>query len=141
MFTPKGFTETSDGRGPRLDVVSGIHEGVSVPLESDVCSLGASEDDDIILRDARVNKGHATIRIYGKKLAVEASGGDVSVDGQWLSKGVGCRATFPVTIGIGDASLRLHQLNESYLFNSRQQFSDYLNNRIVRSGIMGALAF
>lgn len=92
-----------------LEIVHGIHKGVSIPLESNVCRIGSDTDSDILLNDADVGVAHVIIRVHGRKLAIEAAGGDVTVNDRLLVRGTGCRVQLPVTMKIGKAELRLHR--------------------------------
>lgn len=98
---------------PELRVVGGLHKGVCVALEGDSYSLGSTANEDIVLRDAGVKPQHAVLRIVGQDVRVEAMGGDLTVGGELLLVGHGCRLRMPVDILIGEASLHLSRNGDS----------------------------
>ncbi|NJM34468.1 MAG: hypothetical protein HC850_06880 [Rhodomicrobium sp.] len=91
----------------QLKVLAGVHEGVSIPIEFGEYSIGSVPDADIVLRDDGVAPYHVIIRFEKSDLRVEAVGGDVSLDGETLEGGHGCRIKLPAELTIGDATLRL----------------------------------
>ncbi|MDY1016409.1 FHA domain-containing protein [Pseudomonas coleopterorum] len=92
---------------PELNVLSGLHAGAVVALESGLCRIGAHEDCDIVLRDPQIRPAHLTVHVHRRFLAIEATGGDVMVGAVRVSQGHGYRCTLPVHMSIGETSLRL----------------------------------
>lgn len=92
-----------------LEVMSGFHRGVVVPLEQPVCRIGSSPQSDVILSDDDITAEHVTLRFHARMVAIEAVGGDVEVGGKCLKQGTGWRTNLPVTIAIGDVQLQLSQ--------------------------------
>lgn len=48
---------------PTLEVIAGLHTGVSVSLDEPAYCLGASDEVDLVLRDAGVAPRHAVLRL------------------------------------------------------------------------------
>lgn len=90
-----------------LEVKSGLHGGVAVPLEQPVCRIGSSQLADVMLSDAAVAPDHVTLRFHARMVAIEAIGGDVEANGRPLARGTGWRTDLPVTLIIGDVTLQL----------------------------------
>lgn len=90
-----------------LQVKSGLHGGVAVPLEQSVCRIGSSPCADVMLSDAVVAAEHVTLRFHARMVAIEAVGGDVEANGRPLARGTGWRTDLPVTLIIGDVKLQL----------------------------------
>lgn len=94
-----------------LNVLEGVHQGVSLPLDMAACSIGAGQQADLVLGDAGVAELHVTLRLSARQVAVEALGGDVRViiEGRetQVSKGSGYRARLPFELVVGQARLRL----------------------------------
>jgi hypothetical protein len=91
----------------QLNVLSGIHEGVSIPIGYGEYSIGSVPDADIVLRDDGVAPYHVIIRFEKTDLRVEAVGGDILIDGETLEGGHGCRVRLPSELTIGQASIQL----------------------------------
>lgn len=92
---------------PTLDVLTGLHAGVTVDLEGPVCRIGADVHCDIVLSDPQIAPFHLTLQLDPRHLAIEAIGGDVMIGERLLSRGHGCRCRLPVELSIGATSLRL----------------------------------
>ncbi|MFC3282187.1 SctD/MshK family protein [Litchfieldella rifensis] len=92
-----------------LEVMSGFHRGVVVPLEQPVCRIGSSPQSDVMLSDDDITAEHVTLRFHARMVAIEAVGGDVEVGGKYLKQGTGWRTNLPVTITIGNVRLQLSQ--------------------------------
>lgn len=94
-----------------LNVLEGVHQGVSLPLDMAACSIGAGQQSDLVLGDAGVAELHVTLRLSARHVAVEALGGDVSVISGGretrVGKGSGYRARLPFELVVGQARLRL----------------------------------
>jgi hypothetical protein len=88
-----------------LSVISGVHRGVTYALESRDCRIGSAPDADIVLRDAGVAAEHARLRLERGAACIEATGGDIIVDGEPIVKGRGCRTRLPVRLRLCGAEL------------------------------------
>lgn len=100
----QGRTSTSS---PVLEIIAGLHRGVSLVLDKDEYRIGGAPGADIVLRDAGLEPDHAVLRIDRKGARVEATGGDVSFDGGVLAKGHGCQMRFPMELSFGAARIRI----------------------------------
>jgi hypothetical protein len=89
-----------------LSVISGVHRGVTYALESRDCRIGSAADADIVLRDAGIAAEHARLRLERGVAYIEATGGDIIVDGEPVIKGRGCRTRLPVRLRLCDAELQ-----------------------------------
>nr|WP_300311855.1 EscD/YscD/HrpQ family type III secretion system periplasmic domain-containing protein [Halomonas sp.] len=92
-----------------LEVTDGFHRGVTIPVEQPVCRIGSSSQSDVMLSDTGVAAEHVTLRFHARMVAIEATGGDVTVGGKVLTQGTGWRTNLPVTFEMGDAKLQLSQ--------------------------------
>jgi hypothetical protein len=90
-----------------LDVVKGLHAGVSVSLDEPVYCIGASDEADLVLRDSGIAPRHTVLRLEGKIVAVEAVGGDVFASEKRIPQGKGLRLPLPVELTLGEAHVRL----------------------------------
>jgi hypothetical protein len=91
-----------------LDVLSGLHYGVRAPIDAEACTIGSSPGCDLVLSDGGIANEHLNLRFYGRQVAVNATGGAVTIEGQpTLQRGYGCRAKLPLTLMVGDAKLRI----------------------------------
>ena len=91
-----------------LDVLSGMHHGVRAPIDGEACTIGSSPNCDLVLSDRDIAREHLQLRFYGRQVAINAIGGAVIVEGRpALQRGYGCRVKLPVTLVIGDATLRI----------------------------------
>lgn len=95
-----------------LEILDGLHQGVSLPLDKAVYRVGHSPDSDLILGDDDIVAQHLLLRIFPDQVAVEALGGDVSVaspDGprQLIGQGHGLKVRLPVELTVGKARVRL----------------------------------
>ncbi|HET7314023.1 SctD/MshK family protein [Salinisphaera sp.] len=121
-------------RRPQLRVTGGAHAGAASELAYSGCRIGSADDDDIVLSDAGVVAHHLTIRTYGQRVAVEASGGEIQLNGARLESKTGMRTSLPVDIRIGQAALRLES-------EARFELPSAMVAKIKRAGsITGAVA-
>lgn len=95
-----------------LEILDGLHQGVSLALDKAVYRVGTSSDTDLILGDAGVAEQHLVLRISGDQVAVEAVGGEVGIIGpdggsMVLRQGHGQRTRLPLELSVGHARLRL----------------------------------
>lgn len=90
-----------------LEVRSGLHSGVAVPLEQPVCRIGSATGCDVILSDADVAAEHVILRFHARMVAIEAVGGAIEANGKLLAQGTGWRSPLPVTLAIGEVKLTL----------------------------------
>lgn len=97
----------SDGAQPQLEIVQGLHAGARIDLEDGEYTFGPTPNSDIVLRDKGVSTQHALLRVERGQVRIEATGGDVRVDGVTVAVGHGCRVRLPAAITIGEATLRL----------------------------------
>jgi hypothetical protein len=89
--------------GVTFEVVSGLHGGVLLMLENGDYQIGSTPEADIVLRDPGVAPAHAILGIQRGAVRLEATGGDVGVGGQVISKGHGCRLKLPLDLSLGGA--------------------------------------
>jgi hypothetical protein len=93
-----------------LAVVDGVHQGVSLPLERNVYSIGSEPSVDIMLADTGVAPEHGIVRLHGGTVIVEAAGGDIGLGKRHrIVRGHGCRTTLPVELKLGTAVLRIER--------------------------------
>lgn len=93
-----------------LDVLDGIHRGVAASIPGGTCAIGSSGSCDFVLADPEIAPDHLRLRFYGRQVAVDAVGGPVVVDGsRQLAQGHGCRVALPVTLELGEASIKIHR--------------------------------
>ncbi|QEM82265.1 FHA domain-containing protein [Halomonas binhaiensis] len=90
-----------------LEVTDGFHRGVTIPIEQPVCRIGSSSQADVMLSDTDIGAEHVTLRFHARMVAIEATGGNVSIGGKVLAQGTGWRTSLPVTFEMGDAKLQL----------------------------------
>lgn len=90
-----------------LEVTSGLHRGVVIPLEQPICRIGSDHQADVILSDKGIADEHVTLRFHARMVAIEALGSDVNVGDKCLKQGTGWRTNLPVTLAFGDIVLQL----------------------------------
>src|SRR6516165_8876250 len=95
------------GEEPRLQVIGGLHDGVGLRLDIRDYRIGSSTGADIVLRDETIAAEHAVLRVERKVIRIEATGGDVGLNGGILAKGHGCRLRFPAELTFGSTRVRL----------------------------------
>jgi hypothetical protein len=105
--------------GVVFEVVGGLHDGVRVMLESGTYRIGCTAEADIVLRDPGVMPGHAVLGVQRGNIRLEATGDDVGVGTRTVMKGHGCRLRLPLQLSIGEACLRLSQVETRSVGRSR----------------------
>jgi hypothetical protein len=91
-----------------LNVIDGVHRGVSVPIAGDSCQIGSSMECDLSLSDSSIEDRHFSVRRMGSMVIIGAHGGEVVVnDRTKLEVGKGMRARLPVRISAGGVSMVL----------------------------------
>jgi len=91
-----------------LEVLDGVHEGVTLALDKSVYSIGSKPSVDIVLGDSGVAPEHGVVRLHGRSVIVEAAGGDIGLGKHHsIAQGHGCRTSLPVELRIGTAVLRI----------------------------------
>jgi len=90
-----------------LEVLDGVHEGVTLALDKSVYSIGSKPSVDIVLGDSGVAPEHGVVRLHGRSVIVEAAGGDIGLGKHRIAKGNGCRSSLPVELTLGTAVLRI----------------------------------
>lgn len=96
--------------GLTLNVLDGLHRGVAAPITGDICTIGSGSDCDVVLADPAIMPDHLRLRFYGRQVAVDALGGDVTIEGRApVLRGHGCRTALPVTLGVGAARLEVRR--------------------------------
>ncbi|EPM58662.1 SMAD/FHA domain protein [Pseudomonas syringae pv. theae] len=95
-----------------LDILHGLHQGVSLALGKPVYVIGSAASADLVLGDADVAQRHVRLRFSCGQVAIEALGGDVSVVDRLgkhlsISLGHGQRLDLPVELSLGQSQLRL----------------------------------
>jgi YscD/CdsD-like Bon-like domain 3/Inner membrane component of T3SS, cytoplasmic domain len=118
-----------------LEVVDGVHEGVSIPLDKSVYTIGSKPSVDIMLGDSGVAPEHGVVRLQGFSVLVEAAGGDIGLGKRHIPHGHGCRANLPVELKLGTAVLRIARPRTSGPWLDRQAVL-----RLAAVGGVGCLA-
>jgi hypothetical protein len=109
-----------DGSHPEFEVVSGLHRGVKIPLSEALYKIGSSSESDIVLRDPGVAPHHATLRIKGGSVTIEATGEAVELgDGTSLARQHGRNLRLPKTFSLGEATIRLSGAQKAALAGDR----------------------
>lgn len=102
---------TATGAQPTLDVVAGVHRGVTLAMQEPICVIGAGHDDDLVLSDAGIAARHVRLRFTAQHVSLEALGGDIQVTAAGrttaIARGHGYRAALPLSLQLGDATLML----------------------------------
>jgi pSer/pThr/pTyr-binding forkhead associated (FHA) protein len=105
---------TSSSSHAKLEVVGGIHEGVSMPLEKSVYTIGSRPGVDIMLGDRGIAPEHGIVRFNGSAVFVEAAGGEIGLGKRRIPHGHGCRAMLPVDLTLGTATVRIARNQSSH---------------------------
>ncbi|MEE4160038.1 SctD/MshK family protein [Pseudomonas viridiflava] len=116
------FKSTPDTAAPGhstcvLEILQGLHKGVSLALDKPSYSIGSAAPADLILSDTDIAAQHVRL-VFGRdpadrgQVAIEASGGDVAfihASGlrAVLAAGTGQRVRLPVELELGQARLCL----------------------------------
>ncbi len=90
-----------------LDVLKGVHSGVSLPLERGAYLVGSATDCDLTLSDRDVSAHHMRLHFAGTEVMIEAIGADLMVDDTAVPVGHGLQVPVPVTVTLGSARLNL----------------------------------
>ncbi len=90
-----------------LDVLKGVHSGVSLPLERGAYLVGSATDCDLTLSDRDVSAHHMRLQFSGTEVMIEAIGADLMVDDTAVPVGHGLQVAVPVTVTLGSARLNL----------------------------------
>jgi hypothetical protein len=102
-----GGRSASDPAKVTFEVLSGLHGGVLLRLENGDYQIGSTAEADIVLRDPGVAPAHAMLVVQRGAIRLEATGGDVGVGEQMISKGHGCRLKLPLDLSLGEACFHL----------------------------------
>ena len=93
---------------PVLEVLDGVHVGVTLALGKTVYTIGSKPSADIVLGDSGIAPEHGVIRLHGRSVIIEAAGGDIGLGKhRSITQGRGCRMTLPVELKLGTAVLRI----------------------------------
>jgi hypothetical protein len=128
---------------PRLQVIGGLHDGVGLKLDTRDYRIGSSTGADIVLRDDTIAAVHAVLRVERKGVRIEATGGDVGLNGGILAKGHGCRLRFPAELTFGSTRIRLTGAQDLHLLAAEhywQVLHSFIVSRPLLSGAGLALA-
>jgi len=87
--------------------MSGLHRGVTVPLERRRYCVGSALMADIALRDAGVASEHVEIDVGRRRIHLEAIGADVGLRTGRLPMGHGCYLRLPIDLVLGQAVVRV----------------------------------
>lgn len=90
-----------------LDVLKGVHSGVSLPLERGAYLVGSADDCDLTLSDRDVSARHMRLHFAGSEVMIEAIGADLMVDDTTVPVGHGLQVPVPVSVTLGSARLNL----------------------------------
>jgi hypothetical protein len=90
-----------------LDVLKGVHSGVSLPLDKGAYLIGSGADCDLMFSDSDVSAHHMRLQFAGADVMIEAIGADLVVDDTTVPVGHGLQVPTPVTVTLGGASLSL----------------------------------
>src|ERR1700761_5611184 len=88
-----------------LSVVAGVHRGVAYALASHECRIGSAPHSDIVLRDPGIAAEHARLRLERGAANIEATGGDIIIDGEPVGRGHGYRTKLPFRLKLSGAEL------------------------------------
>ncbi|RMS78912.1 SctD/MshK family protein [Pseudomonas savastanoi] len=96
----------------RLEILHGLHQGVSLLLDNSVYVIGSAAPADLVLGDADVAEQHVRLRFSVEHVAIEALGGDVTVfdslgQRRVVNVGQGQRISLPVELLVGQSRLCL----------------------------------
>ncbi|PPS34164.1 SMAD/FHA domain protein [Pseudomonas amygdali pv. morsprunorum] len=96
----------------RLEILHGLHQGVSLLLDNPVYVIGSAAPADLVLGDADVAEQHVRLRFSVEHVAIEALGGDVTVfdslgQRRVVNVGHGQRISLPVELLVGQSRLCL----------------------------------
>ncbi|KPX91529.1 Uncharacterized protein ALO62_05097 [Pseudomonas amygdali pv. myricae] len=96
----------------RLEILHGLHQGVSLLLDNPVYVIGSAAPADLVLGDADVAEQHVRLRFSVEHVAIEALGGDVTVfdslgQRRVVNVGHGQRICLPVELLVGQSRLCL----------------------------------
>lgn len=100
------------GEGVRLSVAAGLHEGAAIELREPIYVIGSGSDVDIVLKDSGIEARHALVRRSGRRIEVEALGGDLRVGSREIPKGHGYRGNLPMEFAIGGATVRIDRQDQ-----------------------------
>lgn len=89
----------------RLSVAAGLHQGATISLDGSAYVIGSDAEADIVLKDAGIAARHVLVRPTGRRIEIEAVGGDVEVNTHHIAEGHGYRSRLPVNIVVGDAQM------------------------------------
>jgi hypothetical protein len=109
-----------------LQVMEGVHEGVSMPLVKSAYSIGCKPGVDIMLADSGIAPEHGIVRLHGSAVLVEAAGGEIGVGKRCIPHGHGCRVTLPVELKFGTAIVKIAR--------NRSDGSPWRSRRMVYRG-------
>jgi hypothetical protein len=88
-------------------VTSGLHVGVSVPMEQRRYCIGSSLAADIVLLDSGIAPEHAVLQVERRSVRLEAIGGDVGLPTGLIPKGHGSYLQLPADLALGEATIRI----------------------------------
>jgi hypothetical protein len=88
-----------------LSVVAGIHSGVTYALKSREFRIGSAPHSDIVLRDPGIAAEHVKLLLERGTASIEATGGDIIIDGEPIARGQGCRTKLPFRLKLCNAEL------------------------------------
>lgn len=96
----------------RLEILHGLHQGVSLLLDNPVYVIGSAAPADLVLGDADVAEQHVRLRFSVEHVAIEALGDDVTVfdslgQRRVVNVGHGQRISLPVELLVGQSRLCL----------------------------------
>ena len=64
-----------------LEVTQGAHSGAKLDLDNAAYTIGSSTEADIVLRDPGLAKVHVRLRRTGRRVELEALGGELTLGG------------------------------------------------------------
>lgn len=103
---------TSDSASARevvttLNVIGGLHRGATITLTEPVCRIGSDENADVLFGDPGIASQHVVLRFQGRQVAIEALGGDITINDHIVSHGTGQRCELPAELRFNDVVLEL----------------------------------
>jgi hypothetical protein len=122
----------------RLEVISGLHLGVCVPLERRRYCIGSSLSADIVLHDSGIAPEHAVLQVERRSIRLEAAGGDIGLPTGPLPKGHGSYLPLPTELVLGEATVRLFLPGIDA--EARGRFALWRNRTRSGRGIVSAVA-
>lgn len=123
----------------QLEILSGLHAGVTVVFDKATLSLGSEPTCDIVLRDPRLESHHLNIGLQFPYVMVEAYAGGITVDDIHVSEGTGLRSLLPLKLTVNGVSLRITARASASAVSTLDSFSVSLKKYRVGLILIGVV--